>query len=55
MTAPVYPPLQENMTVSDHRHATVRWARRALRPDTAVIIGLETTAPEAGRSSRSQS
>ena len=45
MTALVYPPLQENMTVSDHRHATVRWARRALRPDTAVIIGMGTTTP----------
>ena len=48
MTALVYPPLQENMTVSDHRHATVRWARRALRPDTAVIIGMGTTAPGSG-------
>ena len=48
MTALVYPPLQENMTVSDHRHATVRWARRALRPDTAVVIGMGTTTPGSG-------
>ena len=48
MTALVYPPLQENRTVSDHRHATVRWARRALRPDTAVIIGQGTTGPGSG-------
>jgi|KBSMisStandDraft_5_1062788.scaffolds.fasta_scaffold1158292_1 hypothetical protein len=27
MTAAVYPPLQENMTISDHRHASARWAR----------------------------
>ena len=44
----VYPPLHENMTASEHRQATVRWARRALRPDAAVIIGLGTTAPGSG-------
>ena len=44
----MYPSLQENMTLSDHRQASVRWARRALRPDSAVIIGLGTTAPEGG-------
>ena len=48
MTAARYPSLQENMTLSDHRQASVRWARRALRPDSAVIIGLGTTAPEGG-------
>ena len=48
MTAAMYPSLQENMTLSDHRQASVRWARRALRPNSAVIIGLGTTAPEAG-------
>ena len=48
MTALVYPPLHENMTAGEHRQATVRWARRALRPDAAVIIGLGTTAPGSG-------
>ena len=48
MTTLVYPPLHENMTASEHRQATVRWARRALRPNAAVIIGLETTAPGSG-------
>ena len=47
-TTLVYPPLHENMTASEHRQATVRWARRALRPDAAVIIGLGTTAPGSG-------
>ena len=48
MTALVYPPLHENMTASGHRQASVRWARRALRPGAAVIIGLGTTAPGSG-------
>ena len=48
MTMLVYRPLHENMTASEHRQATVRWARRALRPDAAVIIGLGTTAPGSG-------
>ena len=48
MTILVYPPLHENMTASEHRQATVRWARRALRPDAAVVIGLGTTAPGSG-------
>jgi hypothetical protein len=47
-TTLVYPPLHENMTAGEHRQATVRWARRALRPDAAVIIGLGTTAPGSG-------
>ena len=48
MTTLVYPPLHENKTASEHRQATVRGARRALRPDATVIIGLETTAPGSG-------
>ena len=48
MTTLVYPPPHENMTAGEHRQATVRWARRALRPDATVIIGLETTAPGSG-------
>jgi hypothetical protein len=48
MTTLVYPPLHENKTASEHRQATVRWARRALRPDATVIIGLEMTAPGSG-------
>ena len=44
----MYPPLHENMTSSEYRQASVRWARRALRPDTAVIIGVCTTAPGSG-------
>ena len=38
----------ENVTGNEHRQTTVSWARRALRPCAAVIIGLETTAPGAG-------
>ena len=49
MTTLVYPAARhENMTAGEHRQATVRWARRALRPDATVIIGLETTAPGSG-------
>ena len=49
MTTLVYPAARhENTTASEHRQATVRWARRALRPDAAVIIGLGTTAPGSG-------
>jgi DNA polymerase-3 subunit epsilon len=36
------------MTISEYRQATVRWARRAVRPGGAVIIGLCTTAPGSG-------
>lgn len=38
----------ENVTANEHRKTAVSWARRALRPCAAVIIGLETTAPGAG-------
>ena len=35
-------------TTNEYRRASVRWARRALEPGAAVILGMETTAPEAG-------
>jgi DNA polymerase III epsilon subunit-like protein len=38
----------ENVTANEHRQTAVSWARRALRPSAAVIIGLETTAPGTG-------
>ena len=38
----------ENVTGNEHRKTVVSWARRALRPCAAVIIGFETTAPGAG-------
>lgn len=49
MTVLVYPAAtHECMTVSEQRQAAVRWARRALRPGAAVILGVETTTPGAG-------
>lgn len=49
MTVLVYPAAtHECMTVSEQRQAAVRWARRALHPGAAVILGVETTTPGAG-------
>jgi len=39
---------QGKVTPGEHRQSVVRWARRVLRPDAAVILGLDTTTPEAG-------
>jgi len=35
-------------TTNDYRKSAVRWARGALQPGAAVILGIETTTPEAG-------
>ena len=35
-------------TTNEYRKSSVRWARRALQPGAAVILRIETTAPEAG-------
>jgi len=35
-------------TTNEYRKSAVRWARRALQPGAAVILGIETTTPEAG-------
>lgn len=40
--------LHENQTVGEHRQTAVRWARRALHPGVALIVGMETTTPEDG-------
>jgi len=35
-------------TTNGYRKCSVRWARRALQPGAAVILGIQTTTPEAG-------
>jgi DNA polymerase III epsilon subunit-like protein len=39
---------REDTTTNEYRQAAVRWARRALQPGAAVILGIETTTPGAG-------
>lgn len=39
---------REDTTTNEYRRAAVRWARRALQPGAAVILGIETTTPAAG-------
>lgn len=49
MTALVYPSARyESMTATEHRQGSVGWARRALLPGAAVILGMETTTPGGG-------
>ena len=49
MTTLVYPAARhDNITSSEHRQSAVRFARRALHPGAAVILGMETTTPGSG-------
>ncbi len=49
MTTLVYPAARHNnITSNEHRQSAVRFARRALHPGAAVILGMETTTPGTG-------
>ena len=49
MTTLVFPAARHNnITSSEHRQSAVRFARRALHPGAAVILGMETTTPGTG-------
>ena len=49
MTTLVFPAARhDNITASEHRQSAVRFARRALHPGAAVILGIETTTPGTG-------
>ncbi len=49
MTTLVFPAVRhDNITSSEHRQLAVRFARRALHPAAAVILGMETTTPGSG-------